>query len=115
MARTPEEFTATSLECSLNTANSLNNNQELARNYEYISNDQFEEMFPDTESYGQIIAVVDISDIEKVNDNIARNLRKSRNVEEGKEDFYVQSYDELIEQFSSALNIIIWVDQNIEG
>ncbi len=73
----------------------------------YISNDQFEEMFPDTESYGQIIAVVDISDIEKVNDNIARNLRKSRNVEEGKEDFYVQSYDELIEQFSSALNIII--------
>ena len=73
----------------------------------YVSNDQFEEMFPDMESYGQIIAVVDISDIEKVNDNIARNLRKSRNVDEGKEDFYVQSFDELIEQFASALNIII--------
>lgn len=73
----------------------------------YISDDQFEEMFPDVVSYGQIIAKVDIKDIEKVNENIERNLRKSRNVEEGKEDFYVQSFDELIEQFGSALNVII--------
>jgi putative ABC transport system permease protein len=73
----------------------------------YISNDQFEEMFPDTESYGQIIARVNIKDIEKVNENIERNLRKSRGLEEGKEDFYVQSFDDLIESFSSALNIII--------
>jgi len=73
----------------------------------YISTDQFEEIFPDVESYGEIIAKVDISEIEKVNQNIERNLRKSRNVEEGKEDFYVQSFDDLIESFSSALNLVI--------
>lgn len=73
----------------------------------YITNDQFEEMFSDVESYAQIIARVDISDIEKVNDNIGRSLRKARDVEKGDEDFYVQSFDELIEQFSSALNVII--------
>ncbi len=73
----------------------------------YVSNDQFEIMFPDTESYGQIIAQVDIQDIGRVNENIGRNLRKSRDLEEGKEDFFVQSYDELIESFASALNIII--------
>jgi len=73
----------------------------------YVTNDQFEEMFPDVESYGQIIAKVNIKNIEKVNENIERNLRKSRDVEEGKEDFYVQSFDELIESFSSALNLII--------
>ena len=73
----------------------------------YISNDQFEVMLPDVESYGQIIARVDINDIERVNENIERNLRKSRGIEEGKEDFYVQSYDELIQSFASALNIII--------
>jgi putative ABC transport system permease protein len=73
----------------------------------YISNEQFEVMFPATESYGQIIAKVNIDDISRVTENIERNLRKSRGFEEGKEDFYVQSYDELIESFSSALNIII--------
>ena len=73
----------------------------------YISNNQFEEMFPDEESYGQIIARVDIKDINKVNENIERGLRKSRGVEEGKEDFYVQSFDELIESFASAINIIV--------
>jgi putative ABC transport system permease protein len=73
----------------------------------YVTNDQFEDMFPDEESYGQIIAEVDIKNIDKVNENIEKTLRKSRGQEEGKEDFYVQSFDELIEAFSSALNIII--------
>jgi len=73
----------------------------------YITDDQFEEMFPDEESYGQIIAEVDIKDIDKVNENIEKNLRKSRDQEEGKEDFYVQSFNDLIESFASALNIII--------
>ena len=73
----------------------------------YISNDKFEELFPSVESYGQIIAKVNIDNLDKVIENIEKNLRKSRNLEEGKEDFYVQSFDDLIESFSGALNIII--------
>ncbi|MBT3416631.1 ABC transporter permease [Candidatus Woesearchaeota archaeon] len=73
----------------------------------YISDSQFEELFTDVNSYGQIIAKVDISELEKVIKSIEHNLRKSRDLEEGKEDFYVQSYDDLIESFTGALNIIV--------
>jgi len=73
----------------------------------YITNEQYEAMNPDEESYGEIFARVDMNNIEKVVDGVERNLRKSRNVEEGKEDFTVQSFNELIEQYSGALNIVI--------
>jgi len=74
----------------------------------YVTNEQFLEMDPDEESYGQLIAVVDVNQIEKVVENIEKSLRKSRGLEEGKEDFNVQSFDELLEDFANALNIIIW-------
>ncbi len=73
----------------------------------YVTNDQFEEMLPDEDSYTQIFARVDISDIDRVVDDIERGLRKSRDVEEGKEDFTVQSFNELIEQYAGALDIVI--------
>ena len=73
----------------------------------YVTNEQYEEMLPDANSYMQIFARVDMKNIDKVVENIERNLRKSRDVEEGKEDFTVQSFNELIEQFSGALNIVI--------
>tara|TARA_Y100000310_G_C20680345_1_gene815562 strand:- start:308 stop:1513 length:1206 start_codon:yes stop_codon:yes gene_type:complete len=73
----------------------------------YITNEQFEELFPDVESFGQIIAKVNLENIEKAIENIEKNLRNLRGVEEGKEDFYVQSFDDLIESFSDVLNIII--------
>jgi len=73
----------------------------------YITNEQYESMNPDTNSYGQIFARVDIKDINKVVEDIEKSLRRSRDLEKGKEDFTVQSFNELIEAYSSALNIVI--------
>lgn len=73
----------------------------------YVTNKQYEKMYPDEKSYGQIFARVDIENIDRVVEDIERNLRKSRDVEEGKEDFTVQSFNSMIESFSSALNIVI--------
>ena len=72
----------------------------------YIINDYFEELYPNI-TYAEIIAEVDTNNIDKVIQNVERNLRKERNLEEGKEDFFVQSFDDLIESFSSVLNIIV--------
>ena len=73
----------------------------------YVSNEYYEELYPNSTSYGQIIAVADISKLDKVVENVEKSLRKSRNIEEGKEDFFVQSFDDMMESFSGALNIII--------
>ena len=73
----------------------------------YITNDYFLELFPDKDSYAQIVARVDLSNIDQVSSNIEKDLRKHRDLEKGKEDFYVQSFEDMIESFSGALNIII--------
>jgi putative ABC transport system permease protein len=73
----------------------------------YITNDYYEELYSTVNSYGQIVAVADVSNLDKVVENVEKNLRKSRNIEKGKEDFFVQSFDEMLESFSGALNIII--------
>ena len=73
----------------------------------YITNERFEDLFPEKDSYAEIIARVDISNIDKVVLNVERNLRKERGLEEGEEDFFVQSFEDMIEAYSSALNIII--------
>jgi putative ABC transport system permease protein len=73
----------------------------------YVTNKQYEDMFPEKDSYIEIFARVDTENINKVVEDIERNLRKSRDVEKGKEDFTVQSFNEMIEQFSGALNIVI--------
>jgi putative ABC transport system permease protein len=85
--------------------NSIGNPQDDSQIY--ITNDYFLEMFPEKDSYAQIIARVDVSNIEGIISNVERNLRKSRNLEKGKEDFFVQSFEDLIESFSGALNVII--------
>ena len=73
----------------------------------YLTNNYFSELFPDVEGYGMIIARGDISDIDRVVEDIEKSLRKSRNVEEGKEDFTVSSFKDLIESYTSSLNIIV--------
>lgn len=73
----------------------------------YVTNERFLDVFPEKDTYAQIIARVNIDEIEKTTLNIERDLRKHRNLEEGKEDFFVQSFEELIESFSGAINIII--------
>ena len=73
----------------------------------YIGIEKFEDLFPEEESYSQIIARVDIGDIDRAVENIERNLRKERDLEKGKEDFFVQSFEEMIDSYKGAINIII--------
>ena len=73
----------------------------------YVTNDQFEKMFPDKDTYAEIIAKAEINNMEQTIYNVEKNLRKERGLDKGKEDFYVQSFEDLIESFSGALNIII--------
>jgi len=74
----------------------------------YITREYMAELYPLTlDKYGWIIARVDVEKMDKVIEDIEKAVRKSRNLEEGKEDFYVQSFEELISSFSGALNIII--------
>jgi len=72
----------------------------------YITNDYFEELFPN-ETYAEIVARVDVTNIDQVVENVEKKLRKERGLEEGKEDFFVQSFNDMLESFSSVLNIII--------
>jgi len=74
----------------------------------YISNDYMEELYPDENlTYFWIIAKADIDNIDSIVTRIERALRKERGVDEGKEDFFVQSFNDLIEGYSSALDIVI--------
>ena len=74
----------------------------------YISNEYMEELFPEENlSYLWIIAKVDLDDIDGVTERIEKELRNERDLEKGKEDFSVQTFTDLIEGFSSAINIVI--------
>lgn len=73
----------------------------------YVTKDYFEELFPNSTGYNMILASVDSSNIDGVSENIEESLRDSRDLEEGKEDFTVSTFEELLDQFSSTLNIIV--------
>lgn len=71
----------------------------------YITNQYMEELYPDI-SYGWIMARAPIDEIDEIVLSVQKNLRKSRDLEEGKEDFFVQSFQSQIEAFGDALNLI---------
>ena len=74
----------------------------------YVTNDFMSELYPDEElSYGMIIARADKDNVDGVGDNVEKSLRQSRDLDEGKEDFTVQSYADLLESFTIVLDIII--------
>ncbi len=74
----------------------------------YIISDFVDELYPDeNNSYSWIIARVDTKRIEETISNVEKNLRKTRDLEKGKEDFFVQSFEEMIESYLNILNIII--------
>jgi len=74
----------------------------------YIISDFVDELYPDeNNSYSWIIARVDTKRIEETISNVEKNLRKARDLEKGKEDFFVQSFEEMIESYLNILNIII--------
>ncbi len=73
----------------------------------YITNDYFKKMYPKKTSYSELVAKVDISNIDNVISNIQRSLRNERNERIGEEDFFVESFQSLIDSYTSVLDIII--------
>lgn len=74
----------------------------------YVINDAIDEIYTNSNNtYAMIVARVDPDEIDSTVENIKRSLRKERNVEEGKEDFFVQSFQDLLNSYTGALNIII--------
>tara|TARA_Y100000310_G_scaffold246828_1_gene252241 strand:- start:621 stop:1832 length:1212 start_codon:yes stop_codon:yes gene_type:complete len=74
----------------------------------YVTNDFMSELYPEKElSYGMIIARADINNVDEVGEKVKKKLRQHRDLDEGKEDFTVQSYSDLLESFMIVLDIII--------
>jgi putative ABC transport system permease protein len=70
----------------------------------YMTIDSFDKLFPNRgEGYNWIFAEVDVSKIDQVVSDVEDNLRDSRNLEEGKEDFFVQSFDDLLATYSKVM------------
>jgi putative ABC transport system permease protein len=72
----------------------------------YVSSDAVKEIYPNA-TFGWIIAKVDIKSMNLTIDRVENSLRKERGLEKGKEDFYVQTFQDMINSYSKALNIII--------
>jgi len=74
----------------------------------YTTNSEMESLYgDDLKGYTMVMAEVDIKNINTIIERVEKNLRKSRNLEEGKEDFYVQSWQELLETYNNVLNGIV--------
>ncbi|MGM5483345.1 MAG: ABC transporter permease [Nanobdellota archaeon] len=73
----------------------------------YMPKESFENLFPEVDSYSMIVGEADKEKIEKTVKSVEKNLRKSRNEEEGKETFVVTSFEEQLESFSTILNMVI--------
>jgi putative ABC transport system permease protein len=73
----------------------------------YITNEYFNKLYPDTAGYGWIIAKVDVKDIDLIVEKVGDILRKERGQKKGEEDFFVQSFDDMMAAYSGALNIVI--------
>jgi putative ABC transport system permease protein len=74
----------------------------------YLTNERFEEIYADENiSYYWIVGRVDPSNIDKIVENVEKNLRKERGLEEGKEDFFVQSFADMMETYKVVLNIVV--------
>ncbi|MCK5321004.1 ABC transporter permease [Candidatus Pacearchaeota archaeon] len=74
----------------------------------YVTNDFIPELYPDDDlSYGWIIARAEKDKIDEVGERVEKSLRQERNLDEGKEDFTVQSYADLLESFTIVLDILI--------
>jgi len=74
----------------------------------YLSKDAVKTIFPkENISYGMIVAKVDPNKVEWTIHNIERKLREVRNVKKGKEDFYVQSFEDLLSSYTRAMDVIV--------
>ncbi|MBS3091180.1 ABC transporter permease [Candidatus Pacearchaeota archaeon] len=75
----------------------------------YTTTDFLPSLYPVAKvNYAMAVARVDISNIKQVVENVEKELRKERGLEEGKEDFFVQSFQEMLDTYATALNVIIY-------
>ena len=72
----------------------------------FITNKEFEKLYPG-KNYYEIIAKVDTSNLNQTINKVEIALRHERNEKKGMEDFFVQSFEDMLKSYSSALNIII--------
>ncbi len=73
----------------------------------YMEMNYFEKLYPADSSFGIIIGVGEINQMQDIVDRVQKNVRKSRGEEEGKETFKVSSFQDLIDSYLIILNIII--------
>jgi len=74
----------------------------------YVTHEFFEELYPGKEGkFSFVIARIDVSEMGRTISSVERSLRKSRNLEEGKEDFFVSSFEDLLSTYTGALSIIV--------
>lgn len=74
----------------------------------YTTTDYMEEIYRENlTGYNWVVARADLDSINNVIKRVESALRDSRNVEEGKEDFFVQSWQSMMETYSNVLNGII--------
>jgi putative ABC transport system permease protein len=74
----------------------------------YVTNDFMSDLYPEENlSYGMIIARADKENVDEIGEKVEKSLRQYRDLDEGKEDFTVQSYADLLESFMVILDIII--------
>jgi putative ABC transport system permease protein len=74
----------------------------------YMDEDTFLDVTNDSKNYAMITARIDDLDrTDEIIDRAEKNLRQHRNQDEGKEDFFIQSFEELLEAFQNSLNFII--------
>ncbi len=72
-----------------------------------INEKDFRDLYNLDKEYSVLVAKVDSKDmVNKVTDDIKKELRRKRNQKEGKEDFEVQTPEQLLSSFNSLLNIV---------
>jgi putative ABC transport system permease protein len=74
----------------------------------YVTKEQFEVMNPDKKDKYSFVMVRSEPDIspKELSEKIKEKLRKHKGQEEGKEDFYVQTFEDAIEMFTNILDVI---------
>lgn len=73
----------------------------------YVTLEQFEKLYDGSKGYNSAIARVDVSDLDKVIEDVEKSLRKSRDLKKSEEDFFVSSFGDILEQFTSIINMIV--------
>jgi len=73
----------------------------------YVINGYIDELYDEELNYGMIVARLDKTDMKGTIDRIKKEVRQERDLEEGKEDFFVSSYEDLMKTYLVVLNVIV--------